>query len=697
MKINFPITYFPHLQFKKQNAQSPIKPLPFDTFERISFAKACEANTAAHNFEIKNIKNLRCPVCGLIMLSDEQINQFVNDIRDKRGYDLVDALEKYEDDSIFTGVEQNPPRSIYREQKQEIVDIIKNLAIQYPKKSLSELVEFEAQKRIGALIQTQLETVKELENYVKSSNASRAEKAQINDIISEFKKEIEGLGENQFSRKRFIYALSNVVSDRTTQGKITEIARKLPTSEQDVNSWFVKYSKPLKSHEIAKKFVQQSVPSAEHLQPRSKDGANSIKNYICDCADCNSKRGNVEFDEWMRTIPNFKEKLQNYLQDVQNAIDKGQISRSYDSYIDNIIETIKKLSNGEIILDVPNSLDGEKRKQVLAKREAKIADISKSLKDLARTRREKQKEIEYLESHPYYQNMLKKQALEKQLQDLENELANTNVDVEADRLQHNISITKRKIRLCESYELKMDNLSGRINSLQSVIYNMNRIQAQLSKVEAQLNQENEFRARKKELMDENEARQLQNSQILQDPDFNPKDYTDYNKYLHQMELLDTSSNMLRRLNSKTTKKNREKEVILSGVEYIKEKIAQYLKLNSVIFFVNEEKIKINNVSIQNIDKKLEDIEHKKGLVEEFNQELRKAGSNKTLEQLQYELDNLIETRETIAKIKQLPELRSEYKSLQETIMYNKEILNFLKERYETMTSEEFTHQINLIY
>ncbi|MBQ8475425.1 hypothetical protein IJ531_00005, partial [bacterium] len=210
MRINFPIVTLPHITFSKpQNSSSALKPLPFDTFERISFTKSSPVTPIQHggcatsNFEIKNIPNLHCPVCGLLMLTDEQVEEFVQDVQHKRGYDLIKALEKYEDESVFTGVKSNPPKSIYRPLKQEIVDIIKDLAAQHESASLSELVQMEARNRIDSLIASQMAVMRELEQYVKSSNATRNEKEYIYNILSSFKREILGEGDNKFARKRF--------------------------------------------------------------------------------------------------------------------------------------------------------------------------------------------------------------------------------------------------------------------------------------------------------------------------------------------------------------------------------------------------------------------------------------------------------------------------------------------------------------
>ena len=70
MRINFPTINKPIInQVSSFMTQPFLKPLPYDIFERTSFTGNGEVGTSTHSFEIKNIKNLRCPVCGLIMLT----------------------------------------------------------------------------------------------------------------------------------------------------------------------------------------------------------------------------------------------------------------------------------------------------------------------------------------------------------------------------------------------------------------------------------------------------------------------------------------------------------------------------------------------------------------------------------------------------------------------------------------------------
>ena len=714
MKIDFSTFNIPKINYiNKFNYLNPIKPLPYDSFEKIAFKgenveesglinssknENVEEVTATNSFEVRNIKNMRCPVCGLIMLTDDQIEEFVKDISNRRGDDLIRTFEKYEDDSVFTGVEQNPPKSVFRPQKQEIVDILKKLARQHPEMALYELVQYEAQKRITSLINVQLEVIDEVEKFIKRCNATKAKKEYARNVIQEFKTEILGESENQFSRKKFIYALTGVASDPKTQRRIIEIAEKLPTSEEDVDSWFVKYSKVTRSDIIARKFVQQSIPTAEHLQPRSKEGGSSIRNYICDCSDCNSKRGNMEFDIWATTIPHFKENLQSYLQEVQNAYDKGLLSAQYGSYIEKVIETIKKLSYGAIILDEPDSLDGMKKTKVMQKRFKKIEEMQNEIEAQNKQRTVKQKEVAKLEGYDYYERLTRIENYKKEIQNLEKQIDATSDEDKKSELQSKKNRAEEHLRFeqnsLERFEEWQDR---RVAELKYTVREMNIILEKLSKLQAQIAREKEYKERQKAISKENDFMLQENASIVSQPTFNPKDKSEYENYKYQLELLEAAELMLKRLNLTGGRRNKEKDVIQAGIEKIRNRMSLMMRDDRVVYFINQDKIEQNNALIETIDTVLEEIKGKTGYIKDYNKQLEQLGNKKTIFQLEKELDELEKAKEIQERIKALPELRQEIKDLREIITHNREILAKLRKEYKTMTSEEFLEQINLIY
>ena len=62
-----------------------------DSFEKTSF-KGIQCSEGS--FRLKDLENIHCPICGLLMLNEEQIKEFIADVSNKKGMALAKALEK---------------------------------------------------------------------------------------------------------------------------------------------------------------------------------------------------------------------------------------------------------------------------------------------------------------------------------------------------------------------------------------------------------------------------------------------------------------------------------------------------------------------------------------------------------------------------------------------------------------------------
>jgi len=367
---------------QEQNKSLALKTLPNDTFQKqnISFQRHCPPT----DFKLKTVPNMRCPVCGLTMMTSGQINAFVDDISPKKGQELADALEKYEDETIFLqGEIRNRHKSIYRPQKQKIVDIYKKLAIENPELNLHELTKLQANRSIHDLIQKQLSIIDKIEHYV-IFNIRTSKNEPILHYLKATRKKIKGKdGEETFLRKPFLSDILKLIKNPKHRAQIQKIAPQMPTSDTDIDSFFVKYSHDThNSRIIARKLVEQSYPTTEHLMPKSKGGDDATENYIVDCGNCNSSRGNLDFYEWQKNIPGFQRRLQGYLIHVKELCDGGKINEEYYEYLIEVQKTISDLSKKNIQLKVP--LSDSERSKVLSNsyKEEQVTKLKKIIQDL---------------------------------------------------------------------------------------------------------------------------------------------------------------------------------------------------------------------------------------------------------------------------------------------------------------------------
>ncbi len=504
MKINFQIPKYNMHRYKCKNQINSNQNIPINN--KINFgAFRCTEN----NFEVRNIPNLHCPVCGLLMLNDEEQMAFANDIASKKGQELKDALEKYEDETVFIKDPlNNRHRTIYRPQKQKIVDMLKELALKYPTLNIAELVRIAGESNLGELIEKQLIVFDEIENFIKNNpEINDEQKALILSALYKHKQDAIGKTNKKFKRKEFIDDITSLISNSEIKRQLSYIASKIPTSNKEISAFFVKYSDPSRTpKEIAGKLVIESVPSTEHLIPKSKQGTSRTDNYICDCASCNTAKGNILFEEWMEDKENLQEGLQRYLEDVQKALDKGDLNPKYKSYIKEIIETISRISKGKIKLTEPPSTNNKKLQDIFARREFEIEKISHKIGEMIEKIKILKREVSALEKNPQFENIsqhqivtekikklkLQIQSLKEQLETNQNEkqqcldaltkitelemlLDNTTDEYQAAQIENEIQTLNKTLQLkkLSRYDYKITQLLTQIESLEAEIKNLN--------------------------------------------------------------------------------------------------------------------------------------------------------------------------------------------------------------------------------
>ena len=358
MKINLPI--FNNIYSNRLNSCALAIPkygkeLQKDTFQKneISFGASC----SPANFKIKTLKNIRCPICGQITIDDAQANRIAEELASKKGEELIEAFEKYEDESNVTDSKSKcTPRhnSIFTPHSQKIINMLKRTALDHPKYCLLKLVQTQAKYSLGNLINEQMKIVQEYRKFIASSRVSKKQKVKLYQIVNKYTEQILGKSEETFSRKRFLHDSMDATDDEHMKKGIEKVLSKLPRSIDSTDSFFVKYSHNRSSKEIAMRLLEGSIASTEHLLPKSEGGADDTKNYIVDHRDCNSRRQSTSLNAWLSSKPKVTQELQEYLNFVQAEINKGNLNGIYTNYVPEVIETIKNLSKGKIKLNPPS-------------------------------------------------------------------------------------------------------------------------------------------------------------------------------------------------------------------------------------------------------------------------------------------------------------------------------------------------------
>lgn len=755
MQINFQT--FKYLTFNKvyKKAQNngvinPFARNEYDSVE-ISFgAKHC----STQNFRVKEIPNLHCPACGLIMLTEEQVGAFIRDVSSKRGQELADTLEKYEDESYVTG---KPSRDktgfgIYRPIKKEVVDIYKRLAIENPQMDLLDLTKLQAKNCINALIQEQMEVIKELTSFVEQ-NYQGDKKDNLLSKIEEYTKQINGKSDKQFARKKFIYAMKQAV-DISHKDKVEQITSKMPTSENDVNSFFVKYAKKngLTSSDIASKFVNQSIPTAEHVKPKVLGGANSLTNYICDCADCNAKRGHVPFHEWLQTLPEFEQRLQEYVNDVRAAIDADffKDSPEYDTYVEKIIETLAEVTEGEVILEIPEVTNPAKNAAVLKRRESEIAKIKSQNDILAQRRDALRKEIAKLEEYNDFDDIdehreileelakvsaeidalttnviaLRKPIyeLKKEIESLEDQIESAKTEKEKESLRALYNTKNRDCKAleaevgaiekrCGAFKRKRINLKkqkkvfyvkeaalkAKIEDLRSLVYKIDALNEKIAKLGNWSQKEVSLSEKISQLQSQIDEATVQNNQIASNPDFNTNYSAPYNEYCHQKELLAAVDKMLNKQDYKKSgvKASHGREILEIAKKTIQKEIETLESSENVIYYINLINIKEWEIEKESLKEKLAEILKTKHEAQELQRQIDDLCAGRSEEQIRSEYKSLAEEKRTIDEIHKIGEKRTRLEHLTRIVRKNEIQLKKL-ENFRNMTNAQYAESMSFI-
>ncbi len=122
----------------------------------------------------------------------------------------------------------------------------------------------------------------------------------------------------RFKRKRFLEELEDSLKfshNKKLNRLIMSAAKKLPTSNDNINAFIVKYA-PRTSDQIAFRLINAGVGSKEHIHPKSLHGKNDWTNYAIASTIENSARGNDPFFEVIERKP----KVPDYIQHQANVL-----------------------------------------------------------------------------------------------------------------------------------------------------------------------------------------------------------------------------------------------------------------------------------------------------------------------------------------------------------------------------------------
>ena len=165
----------------------------------------------------------------------------------------------------------------------------------------------------------------------------------------------------------------------------------------------------------------------------------------------------------------------------------------------------------------------------------------------------------------------------------------------------------------------------------------------------------------------------------------------YENFLHYSSLYEKAEIMEEEASNSTTR-----EIAQIAKNSIQQNVFNLYDNQEVEYFVNKDTIEQNKEEEKIILERLSEIEKIKERIAQLTQELNILGQGKTIDEVNQEYQELLRQKETVDKIRNIQELRTEAETLRDTIEFNKNILKQLR-AYRIMSSEEFKRLVSLIY
>jgi len=232
---------------------------------------------------------LPCPICGKEMIALELMNQPAT-----KALPLI--ADKYEKMSPIGQV---------------MFSNLTYLSKKHPEKNIQELLQTQFKKAEIKLIVEQREILDSL-NFV-SWQLPDKKGLELRMLIGRtfetmFKREPNP--KKRFKRKKVIEdfdRFTNTINDPKIKKKIGKAIRELPTSDNSISAFVVKYASRT-PEEIAMKLHRDDFATLEHIIPDSRGG----RLVIWECSEDNAERGNSFIHEQLQNHPEMKTNLQNH-------------------------------------------------------------------------------------------------------------------------------------------------------------------------------------------------------------------------------------------------------------------------------------------------------------------------------------------------------------------------------------------------
>lgn len=293
-----------------------------------------------------------------------------------------------------------PFRDCLRETEREVYDLFCAYAKEYPRKSLSEIVELDAVQEIHNSIYSQTKAKITKLNDVHLDKIKKLMDAEntglnIDNILNSIKNIVRAEGNSEYKSYQLKKYIESTLADKVNQKTLKKIladAECLQGPPARADYFFVRAKKRKYNDSlILKQIVNPSMATFEHIKPKIKGGIGAKDNGIILCECCNSSRQDIPYSEFIQYNPRMPYNTQKQVLQISDLILHDRLASLYKEWPIKVASTLCENSDGKINVDLSSyckkaskkySKDIKKRTEEITTAQKDLAEKKNKIKEL---------------------------------------------------------------------------------------------------------------------------------------------------------------------------------------------------------------------------------------------------------------------------------------------------------------------------
>lgn len=267
-----------------------------------------------------------------------------------------------------------PFRDFIKPEKKEAFDLLTTYAGQYPRKTLTEIINLDEVQKFHTELLRNNKKVNEMlneacytriEKLIKKENSEadtkKIKKTMVNILHKYYRRGSETVNLNIESFLKEYLAQNNC--EKVLDKVLFEVKKIRIENVHDSNRFFLNVKKKgYDDGKIVRYFIDPSIATFEHVKPKSAGGTVNINNGIILCSECNGKRSDTPYSEFIQYNPQMPYNTQKQIQQISELILQGRIAGDCKDWPIRIASTLYENSDGKINPDISSYCKKASRK-----------------------------------------------------------------------------------------------------------------------------------------------------------------------------------------------------------------------------------------------------------------------------------------------------------------------------------------------